>query len=114
MRSRLSSFLRRVFGVRKWDAPVTYRVFVDDNAHYMDETERYFEREYATAEEAVAAARRIVDDFLTENYRPGMTADELYSRYTAFGEDPFIVTADPDCTFSAWAYARERCGTLCG
>ena len=35
--------------------------------------------------------------------------------YTSFGDDPFVVSADPKAApigFSAWAYARERCEVL--
>jgi hypothetical protein len=46
---------------------------------------------FATSEEAVAACRSIVDGYLTDAFKPGMTADALFQSYTAFGEDPFIV-----------------------
>lgn len=90
-----------------------YTVFVDDNAHYMDESERYKLGEYETATVAVAAARRLVDDDLASLYTPGMSADDLYRHYTAFGVDPFVVPADDDSAFSAWAYARTRCDEIC-
>jgi len=91
-----------------------YAVYVDDNFHYQDEGERYKLGDFAAAGEALAAARKIVDDFLRQAFRPGMTARELYSAYQGFGEDPFIVSDDPACVFSAWDYARERCAELTG
>jgi len=51
-----------------------YRVLVDDNFHYMDESERYELGKFKTLEAAVAACKRIVDEFLISNYRPDMTA----------------------------------------
>jgi hypothetical protein len=48
-----------------------YVVFVDDNFHYMDEEERYKSGDYATLEEAVSKCRRIVDDFLEGEHKPG-------------------------------------------
>ena len=93
---------------------MTYKVLVDDNAHYMDEDARHTLGEYATATEALAAARALVERDLKELYRPGMSAAELFSHYTSFGSDPFIVSADPDCKFSAWDYARARSRELCG
>jgi len=90
-----------------------YRVLVDDNFHYRDESERYSLGMFATCAEATAACRRIVDEFLLDQYKPGMAAEELCSLYTGFGEDPFIVTADPACRFSAWTYARARCAEIC-
>jgi hypothetical protein len=48
-----------------------YRVLVDDNYHYMDESERYELGEFDTLEEAVAACKKVVDAFLKDAYRPG-------------------------------------------
>jgi hypothetical protein len=84
---------------------------VDDNYHYMDEEARYKLGDFATLDEAVAACKRRVDQFL--NKVPiDITAAERYEQYTGFGPDPFIVTDDPDAgspPFSAWSYAKERC-----
>jgi hypothetical protein len=94
-----------------------YRVLVDDNFHYMDESERYPLGEFPTLAAAIAASRKIVDEFLLSGYQPGMTAAELYAGYTAFGEDPFIIPTPPaqetGILFSAWDYARRRCAELC-
>ena len=91
----------------------TYRVIVNENSHYMDEAERYEHAQLHSCGEAIAACKKIVDDYLLANYNPGMTAEELYRSYTTFGEDPFVVTADKQCQFSAWEYARQRCLVLC-
>jgi len=92
-----------------------YTVRVDDNYHYMDESERFTLGEYETWDEAVAAAKKLVDDFLSENYKPGMIAGDLYVCYTMFGEDPFIVGDRPESkeAFSGWDYAKARCEDLC-
>jgi hypothetical protein len=90
-----------------------YRVLVDDNFHYRDESERYTLGTFATCAEAMAACRRIVDEFLLDQYKPGMDAVDLCRLYTGFGEDPFIVSADPACRFSAWTYATARCAEIC-
>jgi hypothetical protein len=88
-----------------------YVVFVDDNFHYMDESERYKLGEFADCHSATAACRQIVDEFLA-NVSNGRSAKELFEHYTTFGEDPWISTDDPDCKFSAWTYAQERCREL--
>jgi hypothetical protein len=88
---------------------------VDDNFHYMDESERYEHEVFATAEEAIAACKRIVDEHLEHSFKPGVAEQELYESYTMFGEDPFVVpvdSADEAVHFSAWDYARERCRAL--
>ena|ERR1700680_1490271 len=51
-----------------------YRVYVDDNSHYMDASERYAAGSYENCEIAKATCRRIVDEFLIASYAEGMTA----------------------------------------
>jgi hypothetical protein len=86
-----------------------YRVFVDDNFHYMDPDERYELGSFEDCESAIAACKRIVDEFLTESCKPGRTSEELWQQYVGFGEDPWIATDDPNCPrFSAWDFARAR------
>ena len=96
---------------------MSYRVLVDDNYHYMDESERWALGEYATYAQALAACQRLVDACLEEGYAPGKTAEALYGYYTMFGDDPFIVelsdSPDTSSGFSAWTYARARCEELC-
>jgi len=88
-----------------------YTVCVDDNFHFMDESERYTSGTYETYEEALAAAKAIVDRSLA--WAPGETPESLYEGYKGFGEDPFIQGPDPCPHFSAWEYARQRCREIC-
>jgi hypothetical protein len=88
-----------------------YVVLVDDNFHFMKEEERYQSGDYATLEEAVKKCQEIVDSFLDDQYKPGMSSDALFEQYAHFGEDPFI--RGPESDFSAWNYARQRCDELC-
>jgi hypothetical protein len=81
----------------------------------MDEDERYQHGVFLTAEEAIAACKRIVDANLKHLIEPGMTADNLYEQYTFGGSDPFIVPvgpADEPVDFSAWDYAKEQSALL--
>jgi hypothetical protein len=84
-----------------------YTVFVDDNYHYMDESERYKLADFDDCASAVAACKRIVDEFL-ETCDANNTAGEIFKQYTFFGEDPWVSSLDKECRFSAWDYARER------
>ena len=86
-----------------------YTVYVDDNFHYMDESERYRLGEFDDCASAIAACKRIVDEFLLSNRGE---CEDLMATYCMFGDDPFIVSDDPDCKFSARDYARERVGQL--
>ena len=92
---------------------MSYTVYVDDNFHYADESERYKLGEFATAAAAVAAAKKVVDEYLASAYEPGMTVEELSRSYLLFGDDPYIVPRDTDSEFSARDYARARCDELC-
>lgn len=89
-----------------------YQVFVDDNFKFMDEDERVTHGVFESAEEAVAACRAIVDEWLASAFEPGMSSEALWQRYMHFGDDPFIVPVDPKgcpVVFSGWDYAHQRC-----
>jgi hypothetical protein len=77
----------------------------------MDENERYQLGEFADCASAVAACKRIVDEFFA-TCNPGSTEDELVTQYAFFGEDPWISSDDSGCRFSARDYARERAKEL--
>mgnify|MGYP003382848982 CR=1 FL=1 len=89
---------------------IRFIVLVDDNYHFMEEEARYCLGEFSSEAEALAAARKVVDEFLFQHYAPGVTADTLWESYMAFGEDPWIENHD----FSAWEYAKDRCREVCG
>lgn len=91
-----------------------YVVMVDDNYHFMDQDQRYRHGEFDDPDIATEHCRRIVDEYLASAIKPGMEAAELWESYKMFGEDPFIVSKGvPPVSFSAWAYAEERCAALC-
>ena len=89
-----------------------YTVFVDDNFHYMDESYRYKLGIYSTWDEAVQAAKSLVDEFLTGNKAKASSAEELFSAYCQYGEDPFIDAPEAYTKFSARKYAGEKCKEL--
>ena len=94
-----------------------YEILIDDNYHYMDSSYRGRGGTFATAEEAVAQCRRIVDEYLddAERIEGRDDATRLWQSYVMFGDDPFVVTSDAlPVAFSAWTYARRRCEERCG
>jgi hypothetical protein len=94
--------------------PRPYTVWVYDNYHYMDQDDGpYRLGDFDTCEDAVAACKRMLDDFLQVNHKPGMLAEQLWGIYTAFGDDPGVISPGNDCRFSAWDYAKQRCEELC-
>jgi hypothetical protein len=90
-----------------------YRVFVDDNS---DPGSRYERGVFDSATAAISACREMIDRDLADLHQPGMSAEELYTRYRFDGRDPFIVPIDgePEVVFSAWRYAEERAAAICG
>jgi hypothetical protein len=89
-----------------------FKVFIDDNFHYMDEDARITRGEFETLEAAIEVCKKIVNDCLEYAYTPGTSAEKLYEYYTTFGEDPWISGAD-GVPFSAWDYAKQRCVEIC-
>lgn len=91
---------------------MAYDVFYDENGSYMDPDARSGPRTYATAEEALAACRAMVEADLDEVMEPGAGPGGTLTRWKFWGRDPFIVATDGSerVTFSAWSYAAERCG----
>ncbi|MDC0959265.1 hypothetical protein OAR42_02220 [Planktomarina temperata] len=82
----------------------TYKVWIDDNFHFMDEDERLFHGEFATPTQAILACQKIVDaniESITENETD---PDKAYESYVCFGDDPWIQGID----FSAFEYAKQR------
>jgi hypothetical protein len=74
----------------------------------MEKDKRYTHGEFETLEAAVEAAKRIVDGALLYDYKLGMSAFTLYTRYKMFGED-LSVSGAGDGNFLACKYAEARC-----
>ena len=90
-------------------APFT--VMVDDNYHYMDGDSRYVAGKFDTWEEALALAKKIVDETVGSAINDGLSPKDAIRNYRHFGEDPWIIGsgAVPEGGhFSAWKYAEER------
>jgi len=85
-----------------------YLVRVWDNFHYEDEDEAYNYGEFETYDEALAAAKAIVDRSLQECLPGVVTAGALYKCYVTFGEDPSIIGPPETPRFYAWGYAEAR------
>ena len=86
-----------------------YLVYVDDNFHNGDESERYKLGEFETREEAIVACKRKVDEYFERIKKGKHSFKELWGGYMLYGEDPFITNDDKETKFSAWEYAKERC-----
>lgn len=92
---------------------MTYTVMCASNYHYGSDDDSYRAGKFETFEEARAKCRLIVQRCHDEAFRPGMTAEDLYATYKAFGEDPYIVPRPKGKRFSAWKYAEKLAGQMC-
>jgi hypothetical protein len=90
-----------------------WTVYVDDNFHYMDQSDRYVLGSFESYDQAVTACRQIVDRCIASI--SAKTADELFKSYASFGDDPWIDGPVPEVgqsPFSAWDYARVRASEI--
>ena len=82
----------------------------DDQVRRIGETE--------SLDEAIAVAKRTIDEFLASEFKPGMPADELYCKYRNFGVVPCIFRDDGETMnirgFDHLQYATARCIAICG
>jgi hypothetical protein len=83
------------------------------------DTDRQVRRigEYSALEDAVAAAKLVIDQFLAREFAPGMPPAQLFARYQSAGEVPIIFRDDDDKTlnvryFNHFEYALGRCVDL--
>jgi hypothetical protein len=93
-----------------------YRVFSSTGLSPVYDLDDYDEvGQFATAEEALAAARGVIDRSLQQIVNPGMSAAELYDQFTSLGTSAFIRSPDgqeaPE--FVSFDYARQRCAEIC-
>jgi hypothetical protein len=86
-----------------------YTVRVDDNYHYMDESERYDDSSYATLEEAIKRCEELTIESIKGCYEKGIDASKLMAQWAMFGEDPFIVGGkEKKPPFSAREFISEK------
>ena len=78
-----------------------YKVYVDDNYHYMDESERYAVGSYHSLEDALEKCKEITIGSLVDLVEKGITAENLSAQWSMFGEDPFIRGGEGSVPFSA-------------
>jgi len=92
---------------------------VDVLMHYreMDGKVRHI-GEFLTVEDAVAAAKRTIGEFLVRRFRQGMLPATLFTLYREFGEVPYIFRTEEDDTtnvpgFNHFEYAKSLCIEMC-
>ncbi len=90
-----------------------YKIYVDDNYHYMDESERYVADSYSSLEEAVERCKELTIKSLKDLYEDGITPENLSAQWAMFGEDPFVRGGDGSVPFSARKFiTTELCRAI--
>ena len=90
-----------------------FKVYIDDNFHYMDESERYAVGSYYSLEEAIEKCQEITIRSLEDLYEEGITPEKLSAQWSMFGDDPFIVGGEGSVPFSARKFITpELCQTI--
>ena len=92
-----------------------FHLRVYDNFHFMDESEAYNHGQFETYEDAVIAAKAIVDEFFVHYWKSGVTSDYLIGQYCLYGEDPIILPNEhgEHASFSARTYANISAIKIC-
>jgi hypothetical protein len=87
-----------------------YTLVAGDNFHPQEREHQYDVGIFATAAEVVAAEQAFLCKSVLEHYAPGMTAEDLFNRFSGFGEITFIFAdgGDPRVDFDPWAYAKQQ------
>ena len=97
-----------------------YMSFIVEGVSGEDEPDSKVRRigAYETRDEAIAVAKLTVDEFLRREYRSRMLSSELFSRYQAQGEHPYVYRDEGATmtvrTFDHSQYAMLRCAEICG
>jgi hypothetical protein len=73
--------------------------------------------EFEQFEDAVVAAKQVVNDVLSRGYVAGMTAPQLLAHYQAAAEAPYIFRDDEGTvnasSFNHFNYAKSRSDEMC-
>jgi hypothetical protein len=92
-----------------------YHITVFDNFHRHEPEEAWVGGTFATAEEAIAAVKRSIDDELAYLWsevchqdKGISTLDRLVSQYNSFAEMPVAFSRDGDMIFDSTAYTISR------
>ena len=92
-----------------------YKVYVDDNYHCMDASERYSVGSFDSLEEAVDRCKEITIKSLKGFYEKGITPETLSAQWAMFGEDPYVFGGDGAVPFSARKFISiELCKEIIG
>lgn len=84
-----------------------FYVYIEENAHYMDESCRCIYAVYDNYAEAYRECRTITESSVSEFFDYDFTEEENYNLYSIYGVSPWFDPEGEGEPFSASVYARE-------
>lgn len=89
------------------------RIF--ENDHHWDEASSHDHGIYETYEDAVIAAKKIVEEFFVGECYSGRTVGDLMASFAMYGEEPVVFPDEPKngIRFSPHNYAEEYVNEIC-
>lgn len=98
-----------------------YHITVFDNFHPYEPEEAWVSGTFATADAAIAAVKRRIDDELAYLWsevchqdKGVSTLDRLVSQYNSFAEKPVAFSRNGDVIFDSTAYMTSRAAEMIG
>jgi len=85
-----------------------HQVYIDDNYHYMDESERMSVGSFESLEDAIEKCKELTLESLEHLYEEGITPEKLHAQWLMFGDDPFIRGSEVSVPFSAREFVTQE------
>lgn len=90
-----------------------WRVWVVDNFRAPGEDGGSWDLgRFKSSEEALAAAREVIDEFLEANFEPGAKAGHLVTNWILHGYGAYV-SPEPEPPFRSMEYCRRRAEEMC-
>ena len=89
-----------------------FDVKISNHGRYMDDESRA-SISFNSEKEAIDECKEIVDESIFELHKTGMSPEELFSMYTQFGDDPYVICGEKKIEFSSFDYAKIKCTEIC-
>ena len=90
----------------------SYEVIVA-NDFLLNGNEYEYKLTFSDKEKAIAACKKIIDDFLAQHCKKGMSSEQLNNLYSVFSEHPWVFSSAESDIFDEYKYIAGRCKELC-
>jgi len=92
-----------------------FHLKIFDNNHHWDEASSFDHGNYETYEDAIIAAKKIIEEFFVGECYSGRTVGDLMASFAMYGEEPVVLPDEPPNgkNFSPRNYAEEYVNQIC-